>query len=162
MVKRNPAFPLLCAAACLAIVGCSAMRQVVTIRPESLTLVRGPLGPAASLADMGDSLVSVYSNPATTTLDAVVVPVGSHLPEEAPAPSVIDKIDSAPPLAAGFGQHVLAVEDDVVSVLYQDRRSETKTVLKVASRGPSDTQWRLDVLEPPGDPVALLHGPRGV
>jgi len=104
----------------------------------------------------------VYSNPATTTLDAVDVPVGAHLPDGAPTPTVIDKIDSAPPLAAGFGKHVLRVQDDVVSVLYQDRRSESKTVLKIASRAPTDTQWRLDVLEPAGDPVALLPGPRGV
>ena len=161
MVKRKLTLPLLCAAACAALVGCSAVRQVVVVHPEVLTLANGPLGPACSLADAGDSLMCVYSSPATTTLDAVQVPVGPRLPQEAPSAYVIDKIDSAPPLAPGFGQHVLTVQQGVAHVLYQDRRSESKTVLKIASRGPQETQWRLDVLEPAGDPVALLPGPRG-
>lgn len=161
MVKRKLCLPFACAAACaVVLVGCSAVRQVIDVRPESITLASGPLGSAVSLAAGSSTLIAVYSDPATTTIDEAQIPIAPHLPDQTPSRGVIDKIDTAPPLAAGFGRHVLAVNNDRVSILYEDRRTDTKTVLKVASRRLVEDQWRLDVLEPAGDPVALLPASR--
>jgi hypothetical protein len=80
------------------------------------------------------------------------------LPDNAPAPAVIDRVDVTPPLSPTFGEHALAVRDGVTRVLYQDRKADDKLVLKLASRTEDAAQWTIDVLEPAGDPVAVLPG----
>jgi hypothetical protein len=84
------------------------------------------------------------------------VPVGPHLPGTAPRPLVIDKIDTAPPLSPSFGAHSLTANETGMSVLYLARQSEEKSVLKLATRSRDTDQWTLDIVEPSGDPVAVL------
>jgi hypothetical protein len=141
--------------------GCSAVRQVVDVHPESLLIAAGPLGRSVSLAAAGDTLIGVFSDAAATTLDIVTVPVGPHLPTQPPSPAVVDKVDTAPPLSPTFGAHVLSVQDGRIGILYLDRETDAKSVLKSAVRSLSDTQWTLDIFEPTGEPVALIPGPRG-
>jgi hypothetical protein len=177
MVKRNPlhtqkkaaqgrghaplASLLLCSAAASLLGGCLAGRQIMDVRPESLTIPAGTPGARVSLALCGDALVAVYSDKASTTLNLVQIPLSGRLPADPPAASVIDKIDIAPPLSPLFGEHILAVHGDAAALLYQDRESDSKTILKAGGRKLSDPAWSLDILEPSGDPVALLPSAGG-
>jgi hypothetical protein len=177
MVKRNPLptpkkdapglkrAPLtgwiLCCAAAILLSGCLPGRQIVEVHPESLVLPAGMPGPWVSLARGGDVLLAVYSDKATTTLNMVQIPVSRHLPAEPPAAVVIDKIDVAPPLSPRFGAHVLSLHEGAAAVLYEDRESDTKTILKAGVRKLAEPEWNLDILEPVGDPVALLPSEDG-
>jgi hypothetical protein len=144
-----------------ALSGCSAVQQVVDVHPESLQISSGALGHSVSLAASGDTLFCVYSDAAATTLNVVTVPAGQHLPSEPPAPTVLDKVDTAPPLSPSFGAHVLSVQEGRVGILYLDRETDAKSVLKSAVRSDADPRWSLDVFEPTGDPVALVPGANG-
>ncbi len=135
--------------------GCSSRSMLLDLKPQSVQLAAQPAGPFLSLAHDSDRLVAVYADPAATTLNMVSLPDGSQLPADPPAADVIDKIDVAAPLAPFFGEHVLAVNAGTVAVLYLDRETDTKNVLKLAWKKPGDSQWNLDVLEPAGDPLSL-------
>lgn len=158
MVKRKA---LLLIAAVLLICSCGVGRQLIDVHPESLVVAGGASGACLSLALAGDTLLAVYPDTATTTLDMLQVPVGPHLPERQPAAAIIDKVDVAPPLSPRFGEHVLTALDGTATVLYLDRVSDAKTVLKAASRPLTETQWSLDILEPAGDPLAALPDGKG-
>ena len=156
MVKTTSHSSLLLVAACsLAMGGCGARGPFVSVRPESLELSRGPAAPFLSLAAAPGSLYCVFADRATTTLDLVQLPDTPHLPPSAPAAEVIDKVDVVAPLSPTFGEHVLAVAGSRAAVLYQDRESDVKNVLKLATRTFGEKQWTLDILEPPGDPLDL-------
>jgi hypothetical protein len=157
MVKIKTAF--LCA--CLALVAGCAGRQLVDVHPQRIAIPGIVPGARATLALADAALIGVFSDTATTTLDQAVIPLGDHLSSQAPVVSVIDKIDSSPPLSPSFGEHVLLVHDGVASILYQDTKHESKMVLKLASRPLLSTQWYLDILEPAGFPVAILPGDKG-
>ena len=162
MVKTRSHSTLLLAAACsLALVGCAARGPFVSIRPESLVLSRGPAAPFLSLAASAGSLFCSFADRAMTTLDFVQLPDAPHLPSSAPAAEVIDKVDVIAPLSPLFGEHVLAVAAGRAAVLYLDRETDVKSVLKVATRAFGDKQWNLDILEPVGDPLALVPGASG-
>jgi hypothetical protein len=141
--------------AVLATAGCSSRGVIVSLEPESLRLTRGPAAAFLSLAVDSGAVYAVYADPATATLNLVTVPQGPHLPSTAPDAQIIDKVDVAPPLAPFFGEHVLCAEHGTVGVLYLDRETDTKNVLKLAWQTPPSTQWDLDVLEPSGDPLSL-------
>jgi hypothetical protein len=98
---------------------------------------------------------AVFADPATTTLDLVELPDGPHLPAASPAPELIDKVDVLPPLSPAFGEHVLSVAGGSAAVLYLDRETDVKNVLKLATRQLGAREWNLDILEPAGDPLAL-------
>jgi hypothetical protein len=152
---------MLAAAACaLALIGCLPGRGSIDVRPESLSIPCAAPGPRVSLSLCGGTLLAVYADKSTTTLDAVEVPVAAHLPEQAPPGSVIDRIDTAPPLAPRFGEHVLASDAGSAAVLYLDRESESKTVLKAAVRQASSPGWYLDILGD-GIPVAVVQAGGG-
>ena len=72
------------------------------------------------------------------------------------APRLIDRIDTEPPLTAAFAEHAAAVTARGLALLYRDRQSESKTLLKLALRLPASHDWRLDLREPAGSPLALL------
>ena len=144
-----------------ALVGCSARGLLARVAPESLLLSRDPAAPCLSLAQLSGTLYAVYADQATTTLNLVEVPVGPHLPSAAPAPRVIDKVDTAAPLSPSFGEHVLSVAGGAVAVMYLDHETDVKNVLKLASRSSADQQWNLEILEPTGDPLALIPGEGG-
>ncbi len=157
MVKtRTVLAAFLSVAAVGLLLGCSARGPLVALKPEMLQLSAGPTGTAVSLAADAASLHAVFPDRATAGLDIVTVPIGPHLPPSAPPIQLIDKVDIAAPLSPHFGEHVLAVGAGRVAVLYLDRETDTHDVLKLASRSPADTQWNLEVLEPPGDPLALF------
>jgi hypothetical protein len=109
----------------------------------------------------GDELYAVFSDAESTTLRLAEVPLGPHLPATPPAAAVIDRIDIAPPLSPSFGAHVLSVNGNVVSILYLARQGEEKSVLKLATKASGAESWTLDIVEPSGDPVALLPSDRG-
>jgi len=139
-----------------ALCGCSARGRLVGVHPESLQLSPGATGAALSLSADSNALYAVFADRATAGLDMITLPVGPHLPGTAPPPELIDKVDTAAPLSPSFGEHVMASGGGRVAVLYLDRKADPHGVLKLASRAPSATQWDLDVLEPAGDPLALL------
>ena len=157
MVKTRPlfilvVFPLLA----LVLGGCSARGPFAHVVPESLLLSHDPSAPFLSLAELSGTLYAVYADRATTTLNLVQVPTGPHLPSAAPAPQVIDKVDTVAPLSPVFGEHLLSVAGGTAAVMYLDRETDVKNVLKVATRSTGDQQWSLEVLEPTGDPLALI------
>ena len=114
-----------------------------------------------SLARRGDALLAVFPDWETTSLSVSELPLGPELPAVPPIPRIIDKIDAAPPLSPSFGLHVLAARGGVARVLYIDRESGDRLVLKLASRGESEKLWTLDVVEPQGLPVAVVPGAPG-
>jgi hypothetical protein len=158
MVKTKAS---LLAVATFLFAGCSAGSRLVTLQVQSLELSPGAQARTLSLALQGRTLVAVYSDSVTTTLQSVELPAGARLPSRAPAPSIIDKVDVAPPLSPTFGAHVLAVSGGTASVLYLDRRGVDRQVLKLASRQLGTRQWLLDIIEPAGDPVAILPDASG-
>jgi len=162
MVKTRTLFGLLLPLAVAAAVGgCSAGGRPVALQPESLQLSSGPTGPSLSLAVDSGTLYAVFADRATTGLEMVTIPAGPHLPDSAPALQLIDKVDVAPPLSPFFGEHVFATGGGKMAVLYLDRETDTKNVLKLASRPLAGSPWDLEVLEPAGDPLALEPDGRG-
>ena len=141
--------------------GCAAPDPSLSAHIETLSIPARVPGRFLSLARAGDALVAVFSDRESTTLKMLQVPIGDHLPSEVPPAAVIDKIDTTPPLSPAFGVHVLAVHNATASVLYPVRESEDKTVLKLASKPLDASQWTFDVVEPAGDPVAILPGDKG-
>jgi len=89
------------------------------------------------------------------------LPLGPHLPAEAPAATIVDKIDVSPPLSPTFGAHVLSTHGNTVDILYLDREGEDRSILKLASKSLDAPQWNLDVLEPAGQPLAALPEANG-
>jgi hypothetical protein len=150
----------LCAAVLL-LSACGFSRRILTVHPEALSIDAGVPGRYLSLAADGQTLVGVFSDRRTTTLKMIQLPLGEHLPPVAPAAAVIDRVDATPPLSSTFGEHVLSLSDGVLRVLYEERKADDKLVLKLASKAADAPQWTLDVLEPAGDPVAVLPGDSG-
>jgi len=157
MVKTRTLLEVLLALAVVAALsGCSARGRLVSVHPESLQLSGGATGTALSITADSSALYAVYADRATAGLDMITLPIGPHLPATAPAPELIDKVDTAAPLSPAFGEHVMASGGGRIAVLYLDRKADPHGVLKLASRATGATQWDLDVLEPAGDPLALL------
>jgi len=157
MVKTRTVLALLLPLAVAAVLpGCSSRGRLVGVHPESLQLSAGATGGTLSLAADGGTLYAVFADRATAGLDLLTIPAGAHLPASAPEPELIDKVDISPPLSASFGEHVLATGGGRLAVLYLDRKSDSQSVLKLASRAPGAAQWDLDVLEPTGVPLALV------
>jgi hypothetical protein len=155
------------AVALLALAGCPASRAPLRARVESAVIAAGrPVGPVSLLAS-GGSLFAVFSDWETTSLAVCEVPIGPRLPPSIASPRLIDKVDVAPPLSPSFGEHACAASSGSLAVLYLDRERDDKSVLKLATRpvGASGAegalQWRLDILEPAGLPLALLAEPDG-
>jgi len=162
MVKTRALFGVLLPLAVAAAVGgCSAGGRLMALQPESLQLSYGPTGPWLSLAVDSGTLYAVFADRATTGLEMVTVPAGPRLPDSAPAPQLIDKVDVAPPLSPFFGEHVFATGGGKMAVLYLDRETDTKNVLKLATRALNAAQWDLDVLEPAGDPLSVQPDGKG-
>jgi hypothetical protein len=135
--------------------GCTVRGPFVTVTAESLELSPGPAAPFLSLVHSGNALYAVFADRATTTLDLVELPDGPHLPSVSPPIQVVDKVDMAAPLSPSFGEHVLSVAGGRAAILYLDRETDVKNVLKLATRAAGEEQWSLDILEPAGDPLAL-------
>jgi hypothetical protein len=157
MVKTKASLALCCAillSACPTGTG-------ISLHPERLSLPAGAPGRFLSLGVSGSELCAVFPDAESTTLKLVRIPLGPHLPATAPPSVVIDKIDFAPPLSPTFGAHVLSVSDTAISVLYLARQGEDKSVLKLATKADDGQSWTLDIVEPTGDPVALLPGDKG-
>jgi len=162
MVKTTSRFGALVPLAIAVLLsGCTARGQLVRLRPESLQLSPGETAATVSLSTDSGSLYAVFADRATAGLYMITLPVAPHLPPAAPAAELIDKVDIAAPLSPFFGEHVLAADRGTVAVLYLDRETDTRNVLKLASRASTANQWDLDVLEPAGDPLALFPDERG-
>ncbi|MGO9309600.1 MAG: hypothetical protein ACLQDL_11330 [Spirochaetia bacterium] len=162
MVKPRAHFHVLVVAACaLAAGGCALRGPFVKVNTESLLVSHGPAAQFLSLASSAGSLYAIFADRSTTTLDLVTVPEGPHLPSAPPPVEVIDKVDVAPPLSPAFGEHLLSVAGGSAAVLYLDRATDVRNVLKLATRKLGETQWNLDVLEPPGDPLLLAPDEAG-
>ncbi len=156
MVKTRAHFTtLVLAAFALVATGCGVRGPFLKVKAESLVVSRGPAAPFLSLARSPGSLYAVFADRSTTTLDMLVLPEGPHLPSVSPATEVIDKVDVAPPLSPAFGEHLFSIAGGSAAVLYLDRATDVKNVLKLATRKLSEAQWNLDVLEPSGDPLLL-------
>jgi hypothetical protein len=158
MVKTRVLF---LAAFLILISGCGVFVRSEKAHPQVLQVARGRLGGEVSLARAADSLVAVYSDWETTGLYEVEIPVADQLPSAPPPAQMIDRIDIGPPLAASFGEHALISSGDTVTVLYLARAAEDKLILKLASHAMDASGWTLDVVEPPGDPVAVLPAGQG-
>ncbi len=130
------------AAFALILCGCAARGPFARVSPESIELSRGPASSFLSIAELSGVLYAVYADRATTTLDLVEIPDGPHLPSAPPVPEVIDKVDVVAPLSPAFGEHVLSVGGDGAAVLYLDRETDVKNVLKLATRAVGQKQWR--------------------
>jgi hypothetical protein len=143
------------------VAGCTERQQGFLLHPEILPVPGNSHGRFVSLAVAGADLVAAFSERETTTLRFMRLPLGAHLPAEAPAAAIVDKIDVSPPLSPTFGAHVLSAHGDTVDILYLDRESEDRFVLKLASRSVDAPQWNLDVLEPAGQPLAVLPAANG-
>ena len=141
--------------------GCAVRGPFVRVDAESLVLSQGPAAPFLSLAHSPGALYAVFADPAATTLNIVELTDGPHLPSAAPAPETIDKIDMVAPLSPSFGEHLLSVGGGRTAVLYLDRETDVKIVLKLAARPLGQRQWNLEVLEPAGDPLALDYDGAG-
>ena len=162
MVKTRSHSSLFLAAACTLVMGgCAVRGPFVNVRTESLQLSPGPAAPFLSLAASQGSLYCIFADRSMTTLDLALLPDGPQLPSSPPAAEVIDKVDVVAPLSPLFGEHVLSVAGGRGAVLYLDRESDVKNVLKLATRTYGEKQWNLDVLEPPGDPLDLEPGASG-
>jgi hypothetical protein len=162
MVKTRTFLCVLCPlAVAAALSGCFAGGRLVGLKPEALQLSSGPTGPSMSLAVESGTLYAVFADRATTGLEMVSITAGPHLPDSAPAAQLIDKVDVAPPLSPFFGEHVFATGGGKMAVLYRDRETDTKNVLKLASRPLDAAQWDLAVLEPEGDPLTLQPDGKG-
>jgi hypothetical protein len=140
---------------------CTARQQGFLLHPETMSIPGNSHGRFVSLAAAGTNLLAVFSERETTTLKFMQLPLGPHLPAEAPAPTIVDKVDVSPPLSPTFGAHVLAARGDTIDILYLDRESEEKSILKLASKKLQAPLWNLDVLEPPGEPLAALPAENG-
>jgi len=150
-----------------ALSGCPAGRAPLRARVDSLVIAAGrPAGPV-SLLRSGGLLFAVFSDSETTSLAVSEIPIGPTLAPTVAPPRLIDKIDTAPPASPWSGEHACAASGGSVSILYLDREREDKSVLKLATRtagavaAVGAVQWRLDILEPAGRPVALLVLPDG-
>ncbi len=148
--------------ALLLLIGCSDLRGMAPLTMESIP-VAGSSAPSAplSMVQSGGRLWAVFPDRSTMTLDVFSFPDAAHLPPVAPIPSIIDKIDVNAPFPPTFGAHALAADGDALRVLYLDREADARLILKMASLTGSSTQWELDVLNPPGNPLALLADNRG-
>jgi len=155
MVKMRVALFLLATV----LAGCTS-RQIMNLPTETLYFAGEASGGAVSLSLTGRTLLGVYSNRSTATLDSVEVPVGEHLPLDVQT-RVVDIVDFAPPLSASFGRHVLAAAAGTAALLYEDRTAAENTILKLATREIGAERWTLNVLEPPGEPLAVLPSPAG-
>jgi len=154
----------------LTFAGCPAGHAPLRARVESAVIAAGrPVGPVSLLAS-GGSLLAVFSDWETTSLAMCEVPFGPRLPRSIASPRLVDKVDVAPPPSPSFGEHACAASSGSLAILYLDREREDKSVLKLATRaagaaGASGAagalQWRLDILEPAGLPLALLAEPDG-
>lgn len=153
MVKTKSVLLLCCA---VVLSSCAPSGPGSASHVQVLELAKGRLGRFVSLVTAGGSLVGIYSDWETTSLYAAQVPIGDRLPDAAPPSQIIDKIDVTPPLAPSFGEHAALSSADTVNVLYLAREGEDKLALKLASRGPTSPNWSLDVIEPPGNPIALV------
>ena len=140
----------------LVLVGCTG-RALVDLRPETISFAPDAAGGAVSLVRTGGELMGVFSDRSTASLDSVQIPIGEHLPAQA-AVDVVDVVDFAPPLSAPFGRHVLSARGDTAALL---RASVDTAVLKLAIHNPGASQWTLDVMDPPGDPLAVVPNPDG-
>jgi hypothetical protein len=158
MVKTKASLLLCCAVLCA---GCGASGAPFSPHPEVLAIPAGAPGRFLSLGIARDQLCAVFSDAESTTLKLIRVPLSPHLPATPPNAVVIDRIDSAPPLSPSFGAHVLSVSDAAVSILYLARQGEEKSVLKLATKAIDAPQWTLDVMEPPGAPLAILPAEKG-
>ena len=136
--------------------GCGAMTHGAASHPEVLEITAGIPGKYLSLAASDSTLFAVFPDKESTTLKTFQLPLGADLPSGAPVAAVLDKIDVAPPLAPAFGEHVLALTGGRIEVLYTARHNEDHSVLKLAYRDVDAAQWKLDIVDPPGDPVAIL------
>jgi hypothetical protein len=162
MVKTSTLSTVALAGLCaFAVSGCAIRGPFIDVKSESLEVLRTPAAPFLSLASAGGRVYGVFADRSTTTLDFFAVPDGPHLPSAAPVAEVIDKVDIAAPLSPAFGEHVFSAVGGTEAVLYLDRKSDAKSVLKLATRAPGDAQWSLDILEPSGDPLALVADEAG-
>jgi hypothetical protein len=162
MVKtRSLSFSTILAAFAAILSGCAVRGPFAHVTPESIVLSRGPSAPFLSIAEHSGILSAVYADRATATIDLIEIPGGPNLPSTAPDPVVIDKVDVVAPLSPAFGEHVLAVAAGTTAVLYLDRETDVKNVLKLASRSAGQQQWNLEILEPAGDPLALVPDREG-
>jgi hypothetical protein len=153
MVKLKPFLVLFLAAL---VAGCGASGGAPGPAPEVAPVPAVEPGRAVSIGIGGGQVFAVFSDAASTTLKLLHFPLADHLPDTLPAAEVIDKIDVAPPLSPRFGAHVISVSDTDVNVLYLARQGEDKTVLKLARRAREAAQWTMDIVEPPGEPLAIL------
>lgn len=140
---------------------CTARQQGIPLHPEIMTIPGNSPGRFMSLAVAGANLLAAFSDRETTTLKFMRLPLGPHLPAETPSATIVDKVDVSPPLSPTFGAHVLAAWGDTIDILYLDRESEDRSVLKLASKTLEAPLWNLDVLEPPGEPLAVLPARNG-
>ncbi len=142
-------------------------RESTTLASAAMSFPGVRPGPHASLLLDGASVAAVFADRDTTSLRVVEVPVAADLPAVAPAPVFVDRIDIAPPLGAAFGLHAAASVGRGLRLLYLDREREDRQLLKSVSREAARTPgdpppgWRLELVEPYGQPVAVLQRPDG-
>lgn len=115
--------------------------------------------PFCTLLRRGPNLTVVLADRDTTSLRVIEVPVSGPLPEAAPEPVFVDKVDIVPPLGGSFGLHAAAEVDGRLRLLYLDREKEDRLLLKRITE--DSGEWRLELVEPLGLPVAVLAAPDG-
>jgi hypothetical protein len=158
-VKTSALLRAAALAATLAAAGCGTPE---TLRPpvQQLALGRVRSGSTLSLASSGGSLLAVFSEWDSGTILVSEIPEGPRLPDAAPPPAVVDRVQAGPALSGSLGLHAAGAFGGSFHVLYLDRRREDHKVLKSLTR-PSSARWEIDPVEPPGEPVAVLPDASG-
>ncbi len=157
MPVKSIASPLLLS---ILILGCASPRRTERLDYRSIVLAQSRAGRFTSLFDTGNSLTAVFSNWESASLTVTDIPDSAWQDSTTENPrnfrtDFSDKIDVAPIQAPDFGEHIGAMIGFSLHVLYPDRRMERRPILKWLSRSALG-DWRVDVLEPAGQPIACI------
>lgn len=147
------------------ILGCAGPRRAEVLDYRSIVLAQSRAGRFTSLFDSGSSLTAIFSNWESASLTVTDIPDSAWRDSTAESArnfriDFSDKIDVAPIQAPDFGEHIGAMIGSSLHVLYPDRRMERRPILKWLSRSALG-DWRIDVLEPAGRPVACISNGNG-
>lgn len=145
-----------CAALLLPLLACGRGSDGAPVRYDSLMLPAHRQGPVVSAAVSAGRLMIAYTDREYASLSVAYLPLEGPWEASRAAVETVDRIDWADGLASDFGSLLLSVDGDRENLFYLDREREGAGVLKWASRRAGSDSWQVEVLAPPGRPVAFL------
>jgi hypothetical protein len=161
MAARNSALLLLMA---LGLFSCS---QNANLKPSQESLFDTRLNPATqcfSLAKTENGLDLVFADRGSLALVSarILIDSSSDQPFALGATTYLDRVSDMPGNDPLFGSHVYYSDGPQRYLLYLDRKSDERELLKLISWGPEGGKATIDVLPFTGRPVAILRGDDGV